>query len=387
MPASAELDRELRAMFAQGPAAPVNDAAFGALALRVFAAQYEALEAYRTYCQRRGALPQRLRHWSEIPAVPAQAFRDVRLWCDDDGAEPAAVFRTSGTTSPADDGIRPGEHYMSAAGLALYDASLLPMFRAFVLPELKPGQRSPLHPLVLGPPPVEAPHSSLWHMVDVAGRALFEVPPRWFLPADGLDVAGFEAALKGGHAVCVIATDLALDGWLTGAEARAFGVKLPKGSRVLHTGGPKGRRRALTLESLYARIAHTLGVPASQCIGEYGMTELASQFYDDTLLASALSPSSAALPRLKHGPPWARALVVDVQTLDPVPPGTPGLLKFVDLANLGSVLAIQTEDRAIAATDEELGVVPAAGRPFRLLGRAQGSEPRGCSLDAEAALA
>lgn len=385
MPASAELDKELRAIFAQGPAASLNDAAFGAFALRVFAAQYEALEAYRTYCQRRGALPQRLRHWSEIPAVPAQAFRDVRLWCDDDGAEPAAVFRTSGTTSQADNGARPGEHYMSAAGLALYDASLLPVFRAFVLPELsKAGQRSPLSPLVLGPPPVEAPHSSLWHMVDVAGRALFEVPPRCFLPAGGLDVAGFEAALKEGKAVCLIATDLALDGWLESAEARAFRVKLPMGSRVLHTGGPKGRRRALTLESLHARIAHTLGVPASQCVGEYGMTELASQFYDDTLRSPV---PSAALPRLKHGPPWVRALVVDVQTLDPVPPGTPGLLRFVDLANRGSLLAIQTEDRAIAATDEELGGAPPASRPFRLLGRAEGSEPRGCSLDAEAALA
>jgi hypothetical protein len=385
MPASPELDRDLRALFAQGPAAPLNDAAFGALALRVFATQYEALEAYRTYCQRRGALPQRLRHWSEIPAVPAQAFRDVRLWSDDDGAEPAAVFRTSGTTSQAENGARPGEHYMSAAGLALYDASLLPTFRAFVLPELtKLDQRSPLHPLVLGPPPAQAPHSSLWHMVDVAGRALFEALPRWFLPAGGLDVAGFEAVLGEGKAVCLIATDLALDGWLQSAEAREFRVKLPKGSRVLHTGGPKGRRRALTLDALYARIASTLGVPEAHCVGEYGMTELASQFYDDTLLASA---TSAALPRLKHGPPWVRALVVDVQTLDPVPPGTPGLLKFVDLANLGSVLAIQTEDRAIAATDEELGGPPPAGRPFRLLGRAQGSEPRGCSLDAEAVLA
>src|SRR5690349_2449464 len=110
MPAS-DLDRDLRAFCAQGLAAPADDATFSALA------------PYRAYCQRRNALPTRLRHWSEIPAVPVQAFRDVRLWSED-AAEPAAIFRTSGTT-----GARHGEHYMSADGLARYDASLLPTFR------------------------------------------------------------------------------------------------------------------------------------------------------------------------------------------------------------------------------------------------------------------
>src|SRR5690349_9944810 len=109
MPAS-DLDRDLRAFCAQGLAAPADDATFSALALRVFAAQYDALAPYRAYCQRRNALPTRLRHWSEIPAVPVQAFRDVRLWSED-AAEPAAIFRTSGTT-----GARHGEHYMSADG-------------------------------------------------------------------------------------------------------------------------------------------------------------------------------------------------------------------------------------------------------------------------------
>ena len=104
MPTTSDLDRDLSELFAQGLAAPCDDATFGALALRVFAAQFEALAPYRAFCQRRGALPQRLRHWSEIPAVPAQAFRDVPLWSDDDGTPPARVFRTSGTTSG-----RPGE--------------------------------------------------------------------------------------------------------------------------------------------------------------------------------------------------------------------------------------------------------------------------------------
>ena len=369
MPASVDLDRDLRAWFAQGLAAPADDAVFSALALRIFAAQYEALEPYRAYCQRRGALPTRLRHWSEIPAVPVQAFRDVRLLSDDDGPAPAVVFRTSGTTTS---GARPGEHYMSAAGLARYEASLVPAFRGFVLPELSEGEQSKLVPLVLGPPAAEAPHSSLWHMVSACGRALFTQAPRFFLPASGLDWAGFQAALETGAAACVIATDLALDAWLTGAEAHGFAVALPQGSRVMHTGGPKGMRRSIPSDVLYERIFRVLGVPASHCVNEYGMTELSSQFYDGVLRFKA----DEAVPRLKHGPPWVRTCVVDAQTLDPVVPGVPGLLRVVDLANLGSVIALQTEDRAIATAEGT----------FRLLGRAEGSEPRGCSLDAEALL-
>ena len=376
-PTSADLDRDLRAFFALGLSAPADERAFDDLALRVFAYQYEALAPYRSYCQRRGVLPSRIRTWSEIPAVPAQAFRDVRLWCDDDGA-PARVFRTSGTTA----GGRPGEHYMSAAGLALYEASLVPAFRSFVLPELSaPDARCSHALLALGPGAEAAPHSSLWHMVDTAGRALFAQPAQWLLPAAGLDVDGLERALRGGRPVCLVATDLALDAYLARAEERGVRIRLADDSRVVHTGGAKGRRRSVPTAELYERIERVLGVPAARCVNEYGMTELASQCYDDVLLR----PAKGAPPRLKLGPPWLRSLVVDVHTLEPVAPGKSGLLRFYDLANRGSVMAIQTEDRAIAATDEELGFAPPHGlRPFRLLGRAEGSEPRGCSLDAEA---
>ena len=65
--------------------------------------------------------------------------------------------------------------------------------------------------------------------------------------------------------------------------------------------------------------------------------------------------------------------------LDPVTgvdaaPGQPGLLTHYDLANLNSVVAIQTEDMGITAED---------GDGFHLLGRAPGAILRGCSLTAE----
>jgi len=380
-PAPEDLARALRAHFAQGMDAPAGDAEFNALALAVFAYQYDALPAYHEFCQRRGALPSRLRHWTEIPAVPAQAFKDVRLWCDDDGVTPpAAVFRTSGTTAEG----RFGEHYMSASGLAHYDASLVPTFRAYVLPELGAGARSELALAALGPSPADAPHSSLWHMVEVAGRALFTAPARWFMDGDGgLDADGLKGALEDaartGRGVCLFTTDLALARFVAALEARGARVALPAGSRVVRTGGAKGRRTALDPAALVARVQATLGVPATCCVSEYGMTELASQFYDDAL---ARGVDAAVDARLFAGPPWLRATVVDVRTLEPLGPGQPGLLRFCDLANVGSALVVQTEDFGVLASDDALAgtgraaAPPTGRRPFRLIGRATGSEAR-----------
>jgi hypothetical protein len=49
--------------------------------------------------------------------------------------------------------------------------------------------------------------------------------------------------------------------------------------------------------------------------------------------------------------------------------GERGRLRLFDLANVWSVLAVQTEDVAIRRGDG-----------FELLGRAAAAEPRGCSL-------
>lgn len=385
-PTLLDLDRELVTFFAAGEAR--DDATFNALALRVFAAQFDAIAGYRAFCQKRGVLPARLRHWTEIPAVPVQAFRDVRLVSDDAGP-PARVFRTSGTT-----GSRPGEHYMTATALALYEASLTASFRAFVLPETAEGARSALLPLALLPPPGEAPHSSLVSMVETVGEELFAEPVRWLLREGVLDAAAFERAAaeakRARHGVCVLTTDLALDRLLTALEAKGARLGLPSGSRVMHTGGSKGLRVELDPNALVARVEACLGVPPAACVNEYGMTELCSQFYDDALISGAAPP----LPRPLRGPAWTRTLVVDPHTLDPLPAGRPGLLRIWDLANRGSVMCIQTEDRAEIdvptnefETPSRATLAALGTAPFRLLGRARGSEPRGCSLEAEVPVA
>lgn len=368
-----DLRAELLSLFARGAGAPLEAGRFEALALRVFRHQLRHNAPYAAWCQRRGRGAESVTRWSDIPAVPTAAFREVVLVAGDP-ADAQAVFRTSGTTGG---GARRGEHHV--LDLALYHRSLLATFLRLVLPDdARPRMISLL------PPSDVTPDSSLGHMVS---RLLEELGPAGsgaYARADGsLDEAALAAALaaaeREGVPVLLLGTSFAFVHWLDGVRARGERHRLPPGSRLMDTGGYKGRSRAVAPDELRAAYGELLGIPADHCINEYGMTELCSQYYDVDLLETLgrssetlPKPTGGDAPRTKAGPPWLRPLAVDPDTLEPLPEGTVGLLRHVDLANLDSVVAIQTEDLG-RVTDGRL----------QLLGRAPAAEPRGCSLAVE----
>jgi len=92
------------------------------------------------------------------------------------------------------------------------------------------------------------------------------------------------------------------------------------------------------------------------------MTEISSQYYDNTMKNSGQEIAKAI-------PPWTRVLVVDPDSLAPLPAGKTGLLRHFDLANRGHICAIQTDD---------LGKIVPGG--FEVYGRARDDGSRGCSL-------
>jgi acyl-CoA synthetase (AMP-forming)/AMP-acid ligase II len=150
--------------------------------------------------------------------------------------------------------------------------------------------------------------------------------------------------------------------------------RLAPGSALMTTGGAKGRRLELEPRALVARATDRLG-PALRLVGEYGMTELSSQLWTPAALAGsseAPTPEGPFLP-----PPWLVPLAVDPADGSPLPAGRAGQLRFVDLANDHSVLAIETMDQGTVLS----------GGALLLHGRLPGAEPRGCSLTAEDALA
>lgn len=357
-PAPAALRAALLEAIARGAHAPLPEADFEALALGIFAHQYAANAPYRRFCDRRGATPGTVRRAADVPAVPTDAFKAAPLVAGDPAAA-VAVFRTSGTTAGRE---RRGAHHFPE--LALYEAALAAGFRAHLLPD---GARLPLVSLV--PRPADAPDSSLSHMVGTVAETMAGEGGGWFVSPDGgIDLAGFLAALRraeaGGAPVLVVGTAFAFVHALDAMAEAGAAVRLPPGSRVMDTGGFKGRSREVTRAELYGAIEARLGVPAAWCVNEYGMTEMSSQFYD-----GAAGSAGPAEGRLHRGPAWVRTVAADPETLAPLPPGETGVLRHLDLANLHSVMAIQTAD---------LGVVHPGG--FRVLGRATGAEARGCSL-------
>ena len=139
----------------------------------------------------------------------------------------------------------------------------------------------------------------------------------------------------------------------------------------METGGYKGRSRTLTRLELHGLITAQLGIPSENIVCEYGMTELSSQAYDRAACGNAAFQHPAKPERHFHFPPWARVQIISPETGREVADGQTGLIRVFDLANVYSVLAIQTED---------LGV--RCGSGFELLGRAKAAESRGCSLAA-----
>lgn len=350
------LDQRVLALIGEGADAPPDDARFEALALDLFAYQYEHNTPYRRLCDALGRDPSRVERWTGIPAVPTGAFKQARLACFPPERD-VAVFRTSGSTTE-----QRGALHLDT--LELYEASLLASFDARIcLGEWLPFE-------VLAPPAHEAPDSSLSYMFDCAVRELAGPGSRFWVHAEGWEPEPLIEALREASGPLVVAgTAFAFVHLVDELDARGLTVRLPDGSRVMETGGFKGRSRELSRADLHGTIERTLGVPAARIVNQYGMCELGSQFYEDSIATGLPS-------RRKLGPPWVRTRVVDPATLTEVARGERGLLVHYDLANTGSVLAVQTSDVGRA--------LPDGG--FDLFGRLPGAEAKGCSLAADALL-
>jgi hypothetical protein len=344
---ASQLFQRLRSIVGQGLAKPLTDDEFNRLALDVFAYQFERNEPYRNYCR----MPPSPSHWSDIPAVPTSAFKYAALACFP-VAEASRVFHTSGTTTD-----EPGQHYFRDT--TLYAAAGTLCFQEHLAPD---GRMLPAH--VLTPWPEEAPHSSLVHMIDfVTART-----KRHFYVRDSiLDAGALAAALKNAAGpVMLLGTAFSFVHFLDHCRQTRRIFSLPEGSRVMETGGFKGRSREVSRDELHRCIGETLGVPGTHIINEYGMTELSSQFYDQSLRTGTKTA-------VKVAPPWTRVRVMDPRSGEVAKPGEPGLLRIWDLANVDSVACLQTEDMGIMTTDG-----------FLIVGRRAGAEVRGCSLSAEA---
>jgi hypothetical protein len=329
--------------------APIDEAQWDALARELFAWQFAHVPAYRRLSLAHHVTPEKLSSWRQIPAMPQQLFKRERLFAHAD-APPAAVYETSGTTTG-----QPGRQYLLQPDI--YRTAAIEGARRTGFFDGEPR----LH--FLTPSPKEAPHSSLSAMFGFWQKNSRQTGTRFWTRKGEIDYAALRETLareirdRRPLALCGTAFSFVhlLDAW-----ADLPPLPLPPGSRILETGGFKGRSREVSKPELYAGIARTFLLPDDAIWNEYGMSELSSQAY------------ARGTTSLHQTPPWARVLVCDPATGREVGPGRRGLIRWIDLANVDSVLALQTLDQAERTP-----------HGFCLIGRLARTEPRGCSLGAD----
>ena len=274
----------------------------------------------------------------DVPYLPVEAFKRAALTTFPPG-EAERVFESSGTGRTV-----PSKHYVRS--LALYEKAIGVHFEAvfgsgpFTLAAHLPHYAE------------RGEHSSLVYMVDFLIRRYGDDHSGFFLE----DRTVLEQAVAHSRAET---TPLLLFG-------AAFGLldllddapaPLPASARVIETGGMKTYRRAISRSDLHRRLADGFALPEANIWSEYGMCELMSQCY--TRGGLVFFP-----------PPWLRFRIVDPERPDrEVPEEQPGVLALFDLANLYSVSAILTEDRAVRR-----------GTGFEVLGRLSQAELRGCNF-------
>lgn len=367
------LDGMLR--FLDDPAGRWTDLVFTGLALRIFRAQVEAVPVYREWAElelgSRGLAIADVRRWWEVPALPIGAFKRTRVAAHPTEAD-IAVWESSTTTSTT-----PSRHHLPR--LDVYETSLRAGVAAALLSDPTSVTGDDDLPLViqLAPSGDELPSSSLSHMLDIIRTQM------------GRDGGAFDVALEGStddawlqlsqaaaanRPVVLVATSFALVHLLEQTANRPA-LALPRRSRVMDTGGYKGRSREVDRDELLRTISARLGVDASMVENEYGMSELSSQAWLGTIAQSLGRPLPGHPPadgQLRWQPPWMRTRVVNPETLEEVGEGEQGVLVHYDLANVFSCAAIRTED---------LGIRRAARWSFA--GRASDADLRGCSLRLE----
>ncbi len=333
-----------------------SDEAFDKQALALFAHQFQHNGPFQRFCRQRGKTLRTVKSWRDIPAVPISAFKALTLSCiPADQAE--RTFMTSGTTQAE---IKGKHHHPT---LTVYDASMLRNFRQ----RFMAGSSEPIRMGILFPDETLLPNSSLAHYLALAVREFGTDTSHYLLTQQGLDtarvIAELERAEQTGEPYALLGASYSFVHLLDALQRLGKTFRLPAGSRVLDTGGFKGQSRELSMQDFYAQLSARLGVSTHQCINMYGMTELSTQFYDD---------GNASLPAVKSGPHWIRSRVVEPLSGEELPRGQQGILAHCDLANFNSVTTILTEDVGVAVDDG-----------FVLLGRAQGSAAKGCSLAVE----
>ena len=314
---------------------------FNELALELFNHQHQHNIIYRQFCDTLKINTAEVDTVKKIPFLPISFFKTHAVKTGT--FETDTVFESSGTTQTT-----PGRHFVK--DIDLYRKSFNTCFEKFYGP--------PQNKCILGllPNYLERKNSSLVLMTDELIKASNN-------PLSGFYLYDHEKL----HSTILHNELLKLPTLLIGVTyalldfAEAYPMQL-RHTIVMETGGMKGRREEMTRPEVHAQLQMQLGV--SLVHSEYGMTELLSQAYSKG-------------DGIFHCPDWMKIVLRDeddpfriITAADVQNRSQTGLINIIDLANMHSCSFIATDDVGRLHANEI----------FEVLGRADSSDVRGCSL-------
>jgi phenylacetate-coenzyme A ligase PaaK-like adenylate-forming protein len=313
----------------------VDAEAFPELCLDLFRFQANDNPVYHDFVAALKINPDEIRRIEDIPFLPIQFFKSHTIMTTP--YEPVDWFESSGTTQTIN-----SRHYLKDKNI--YRNSYLEGFRKFY------GEPEDWVIIGLLPSYLERQHSSLVVMVDELIRLSGKKESGFYLYEHSQLAEVLKQLETAGRKTILIGVSFGLLDF-----AEAFPVQLDH-TIVMETGGMKGRRKEMIRAELHDVLGEAFGL--KNIHSEYGMTELLSQ---------AWSKEKGFF----ETPPWMKVLLREED--DPLKASADagsGLINVIDLANIYSCAFIATED---------VGRIHSDGR-FEVLGRADNSDIRGCSL-------
>ncbi|MBB6003403.1 acyl transferase [Arcicella rosea] len=320
----------------------VNSANFDALALDIFRFQAQNNITYAKYLKNLQVDVSILQSIQDIPFLPIEFFKTQTILTGD--IEPKVIFESSGTT-----GQNTSRHLVADPDFYLQIAEQI--FEKFY------GKLSDFTILALLPSYLERNNSSLVYMVEHFIQQSKSSDSGFYLnnyQELGATMQRISTENPDKKILLIGVTFGLLDFAEAGLDL--FFLQDFNNLIVMETGGMKGRRKELLREEVHEILTKAFAV--DKIHSEYGMTELLSQGYS---FGDGIFDLPASM----------KILLRDVNDPFNVENQHRGGINVIDLANVDSCSFIETKD---------LGSFATGNQQFRVLGRFDNSDIRGCNL-------
>ena len=323
----------------------MHETDFESIALEMFRYTWMYNPLYRQYVNLLQVDIQTVKSITDIPFLPIELFKSHRVLTGD--APVLFDFESSGTT-----GQIPSKH--PVCDPVFYQQQSKRIF------EEQYGPLADFHIFALLPSYLERSTSSLVFMMNYFIKESNSTISGFFLNQYTELVDQIKKALQSDRKIWVMGVTFGLLDWVDSGQDFSFWKEAVDAGRliVMETGGMKGRREEWIRERVHEFLQSSMGL--KQIASEYGMTELFSQAYADS--AGIFSPGISMRVQLREvTDPFAKVTQA----------GRVGGIQIIDLANIDSCPFIETRD---------LGSMEEDGIRFKVLGRFDNSEIRGCNL-------